>query len=196
MSESKFVVKDMEFKNKSDAARHFGINIDAFYTRLRNGWTHEQAVGIENPPERKGKPVTVRNIEFPSIASASDFFGIDPRLAGSRLAKGWTANRAFTALPGEGRKRHKNKKTLKLGPQRIGNLEFKTPTAMLKYYNAYHSVACMNRLKLGSPPERVLAHTFLLLERSNLLDENKRRIDEDSIPSKWHPKIITEEKKT
>ena len=68
----------------------------------------EEAVGITaekvsatTTPEKKGphnaNPISFRNVSYPSFRKLAEAFGIDPRKAHQRVARGWTLEKALEA---------------------------------------------------------------------------------------------------
>jgi hypothetical protein len=62
------------------------------------GWTLEQALGVESPPETvrfSGLEVTVFGITYPSLQKAADALGISKEGFRKRLASGASPEQAF-----------------------------------------------------------------------------------------------------
>lgn len=71
-----------------------GINHSTIRARLRKGWTPEQAVGIEPPPEPRGQSITAGGVTR-RVAEWSAITGIKPDAIRTRLRRlGWSAERA------------------------------------------------------------------------------------------------------
>lgn len=90
-------VAGVVFPTLKAASRHYGINIGAVKTRLKNGWTNEQAFGLEQPPKRgrnKGKKVTIEGKTYKSLSQAAQAFGIAASAFKSRLGSGWPPEEA------------------------------------------------------------------------------------------------------
>lgn len=96
-----FVVDGVRFPSRRAAAIHFGINFDAFNSRIERNWTPEQAVGLEPPPDKQGTAITITvdGIKFKSRADAAKHFGIRPDRFYSRLYAGWTPEEAAGLIP-------------------------------------------------------------------------------------------------
>lgn len=79
-------------------AKKFGIHQSTVARRLRNGWSPEQAVGINPNPKRKGhgKSVTYMGEKYPDLMALSDALGIDAKTFRARLARGYSLEDAAT----------------------------------------------------------------------------------------------------
>ena len=92
-------VDGIEFKNQVSAANHFKVNSITFSSRLRKGWTPEQAAGLVEPDKLPYKHPVMRKfkvdgIEFDSESQACDYIsektGLKKRTVKGRLSRGWT----------------------------------------------------------------------------------------------------------
>ena len=83
------------FATQAAAADYYDIEATKFNWRLRNGYTPEQAAGIE-PWEGAGpKPIMVEGQRFRSIQAAAEKYGISPQTASQRVRFGWTPEQAM-----------------------------------------------------------------------------------------------------
>lgn len=82
-----------------DLAEHFPVSVHNIRHRiLRAGWTVRQAVGLDEPPEKKsdcGKPIRISGLKFTSIKEACEHFGISENAYHSRRRYGWSDKEAF-----------------------------------------------------------------------------------------------------
>lgn len=104
----KIVIAGREFDSINDAAREFSLAPALVRNRIKNGWSFDEAVGLVQHKRRspsKGKPVTVQEQQFRSVSEAADRYGVDARLAGSRIRAGWTAEQALGVDPPPKKKR-------------------------------------------------------------------------------------------
>jgi hypothetical protein len=98
----RFIFNDVQYNNRSEAARAHGITPDVVKSRLQRGWTQEQAFGIDSPPDNKHgtKSVTVRGTNYDSIAEAARAYSKKPVLVRERVIKrGWQIEEALELVP-------------------------------------------------------------------------------------------------
>jgi len=85
------------YPSRSAAAAHFGIDASVFNLRLtRLGWTPEQAaeLGERRPYGRHN--LIVSGLPFSSLQAAAEHFGVDYKLAFSRVTRGkWSVEEAL-----------------------------------------------------------------------------------------------------
>ena len=88
------------FPSHLAAADHYGVPAYNFNQRMQKlRWTAEQAAGLD-PKKSYGKAVVVAGAKFRSVRSAAEHFGLDYKLAHSRLKKpGWSIEQAFGIAP-------------------------------------------------------------------------------------------------
>ena len=93
------VVGRKSFESIRSAADYYGIDFKKVYDRYsEKGWTLEQALGLESPPESvrfSGLQVTVFGVTYPSLQKAADALGINKEGFRKRLASGATPEQAF-----------------------------------------------------------------------------------------------------
>jgi hypothetical protein len=86
------------FKSIRALAEFVGIDEGTIGSRLRYGWTHEQAAGFSEPPkptrERRYNVVTCEGLQFNSWADLAANFGKREQLVSKRLRSGWTPEQA------------------------------------------------------------------------------------------------------
>lgn len=83
------------YANKAEVARAFGIAPATLYSKLKKGWTYEQAVGLEEyvPPK-----VIYKDKEYDSEQALAEAFGVVYTTYKSRLSHGWTQDEALGAV--------------------------------------------------------------------------------------------------
>lgn len=99
------VVNEKGVKNKFSshisAAKHYGINYKLFYSRIKSGWTTEQALELESRTTRVRKGIAIKIKHegklktFHSIAEASREFGLPTSRVQARIDRGWSLEQAF-----------------------------------------------------------------------------------------------------
>jgi len=93
------VVGGKSFESIRSAAEHYAMDFKKVYDRYsEKGWTLEQALGVESPPETvrfSGLEVTVFGITYPSLQKAADALGISKEGFRKRLASGASPEQAF-----------------------------------------------------------------------------------------------------
>jgi hypothetical protein len=92
-----FVVAGQKHKSINGAAMHYGLNPCTVRYRLSEGYTSEEAVGLETrqktPP--KGKSIHFKGVEYPSIAGLCREYGKDSQKVVNRLGLKWTIEQAL-----------------------------------------------------------------------------------------------------
>jgi hypothetical protein len=83
------------FATQAAAADYYDIEATKFNWRLRNGYTPEQAAGLE-PWEGAGPiSIMVKGQRFRSIQAAAEKYGISPQTASQRVRFGWSPEQAM-----------------------------------------------------------------------------------------------------
>jgi hypothetical protein len=91
-------VAGQHFPNMTAACRAHGVRSGVFFTRLRAGWTLEEALGLASRAPQY-RPVTVAGVTYPSRNAAAAAYGTNGNLVGARLALGWTPAQAVGLEP-------------------------------------------------------------------------------------------------
>ena len=98
-----FFVDGKTFSSISKAADEYKLAQVTVQSRLRYGWTPEQAVGIHPPPRsdrNNGTKITVAGVTYSSQTKAAESYGLDRSAVQGRLKNGWSIEQAFgLALP-------------------------------------------------------------------------------------------------
>ncbi|RVT53975.1 GIY-YIG nuclease family protein [Rubrivivax albus] len=89
------------FRTLEDAAKHFGINYGTLTKRLREGWTHDEAVGLvpRQRPPKLTQSIIVNGVTYPNVEAFADAFGLNRIRVRQRLARGWTAEQSVDLAP-------------------------------------------------------------------------------------------------
>jgi hypothetical protein len=87
-----------------EAAEKYAIPVATLSSRLRKGWTPEQAVELEEPPEKQenynAQEIDVEGVTFPSLSKAAKAYGLTSQKVHKRLTKfGWNTDQAFGIKP-------------------------------------------------------------------------------------------------
>ena len=96
--------KMIEFRGKTfcserEMCRHYGVCNNVFRQRYhQHGWGLEEALGVEERVIKHPlyREVVVRGKTFPTLAAASDHYGVKRTSVRSRLHYGWTLEEALT----------------------------------------------------------------------------------------------------
>lgn len=99
MAEStKFVVEGKTYESLLDAAANYKIHPSTLARRLRYGWTNEQAVGLEEKPQRIGsaKKVVYKGVTYPNLKHLAEAFGKNAEMLRRKLRDGQTLEEALT----------------------------------------------------------------------------------------------------
>lgn len=83
------------FATQAAAADYYNIEPTKFNWRLRNGYTPEQAAGLEPWDGAGPKTIVVKGARFRSIQAAAEEYGISPHTAAQRVRSGWTPEQAM-----------------------------------------------------------------------------------------------------
>jgi hypothetical protein len=95
---TKLVVKGKTYESLLDAATQFKVNPTTLARRLRCGWTNEQAVGLEEKPQRIGsaKKVVYKGITYPNLKHLAEAFGKNAEMLRRKLRDGQTLDEALS----------------------------------------------------------------------------------------------------
>lgn len=87
----------LNFKTIADAARHFNMAASALIYRLNNGYSPEQAVGLEPFTYIYPKSVNIRidGLKFNTIKDAAHHFKHPPNRIRNRIHSGWSLEKAL-----------------------------------------------------------------------------------------------------
>ena len=95
-----FEVGTYSFASLEAATRFFGLYEHAISTRLRAGWSPEQAAGLEQPSDNRSgkhpnsKAFTVGGVEYPSISKLGEAYNVPHQTISKRLRRGLTIEEA------------------------------------------------------------------------------------------------------
>ncbi len=94
---TKLVLKGKTYGSLLDAATQFKVNPTTLARRLRSGWTNEQAVGLEEKPQRIGsaKKVVYKGITYPNLKHLAEAFGKNAEMLRRKIRDGQTIDQAL-----------------------------------------------------------------------------------------------------
>jgi hypothetical protein len=85
-------LKEQNLRSVTEACRHFGLLRGTFESRVRRGWTAEEAFGVKR---RDRRSEFLREHNLPSLRAAAKHFGLSHGIVYARLRRGWTLPEAF-----------------------------------------------------------------------------------------------------
>lgn len=91
-------IQGKTFPSMQKACNHFGVTHSAYQKRRTMGWTLNQALGIEAPPDPRiitGQSIELNGKQYISIAQACRDLGKAYNRIRDRLEKGWPLEEAF-----------------------------------------------------------------------------------------------------
>ena len=98
-TDQSITVNGKQYKSIADAARDFGVPPRKAASRIRKGWTPEEAVGAVMKTDGVCNPITVtfqgKSTQYRSIHAACNALGYDVSIVKQRIRKGYTAEEAF-----------------------------------------------------------------------------------------------------
>lgn len=136
LNKSKYKINNKEFNSKKEIAEYYNINYTTFLNKINLGWTIEQIIGIENPPEK----VDINNINIDELAKENN---IDKDIIIKKIKKGYTLEKAV--------KPFNNKSVKVICDDKI----FNSIAEMAKFYNKPVKLV-YNRLNIGWSPEQAV----------------------------------------
>lgn len=98
----KISVGGTTYDSLSIASQTYGIKLGTVSYRLRRGWTAEQALGLDPPPNNQPnyKSIKLDGKVFPSVQQAAEHYGLNVTNVRYRLSKeNWTVRQAFELDP-------------------------------------------------------------------------------------------------
>lgn len=101
MSRIPITVAGESFASIVAACRRYGVPLTVAARRLRDGWSAEQALGVEPPPpvRHDGREIVTSVGVLRSISEGSARFGVKEDTIRARLAAGWTPDEAVGLIP-------------------------------------------------------------------------------------------------
>jgi hypothetical protein len=95
---TKLVVNGKTYESLLDAAAYYKVNPTTLARRLRCGWTNEQAVGLEEKPQRIGsaKKVVYKGITYANLKHLAEVFNKNAEMLRRKLRDGQTLDEALT----------------------------------------------------------------------------------------------------
>jgi len=97
-------IDDVEYSAVAKAAKEYGLETRRLVWRLNQGWTPEEAAGLQerkhpNTGPRKGSPIVVSGKVFDSITAAARAYGKPHVFLAERIRKGMTPEQALGLEP-------------------------------------------------------------------------------------------------
>ena len=83
------------FPTHASAADFYDIEQTKFNWRLRNGYSPEQAAGLEEAQRAGPREITVNGIAYRSLKNACEKLNVSINVVQNRLKKGWSPEEAF-----------------------------------------------------------------------------------------------------
>jgi hypothetical protein len=95
--EKKLIIKGEIFNSILDAAVHFKVHKTTLARRLRDGWTSEQAVGLEEKPKRMGsaKSVLYNGVTYLNLRYLAEAFGQNAEMVRKKIRDGQSLDEAL-----------------------------------------------------------------------------------------------------
>lgn len=79
------IINGEVFKNQKALSSKFKLSTSTLQDRLKGGWSLEESVGLLVHQKKGKQDVIVNNITFPSLSAASRAFGVNHKVARSRI---------------------------------------------------------------------------------------------------------------
>lgn len=98
-------VAGQNFKSITQAAEFFGVKANTARSRLKNGFTVEEAFGLKKRQKKKKNqetcknPVTVNGVKYGSLFQAARSFNLSTNMVNKRVKKGLTIEQALELEP-------------------------------------------------------------------------------------------------
>lgn len=140
MPRDPIAVEGRQFASLRQAASHYGVDAHNAGSRLRRGWTIEQALELSPPP--RSRPVTVRGEIFFSLSAAAVRYGVIPVTASWRYGHGWTIEQALDLAPPPDTDNFGNSH-----PVTVQGLPFPSFRAACRHFGVSYSTAVQRRTK-------------------------------------------------
>lgn len=106
---TKVTIEGMNFESLTAAAKFYGETRENVTARFARGWTIEQAVCVEPPPDfrSQSKSIEIKFLgeNFPSKTARDKFYGLNKSCIEKRLARGWSERQAAGLDPKPSKKR-------------------------------------------------------------------------------------------
>ena len=148
--EKKLIIKGEIFNSILDAAITFNIHKTTLARRLRDGWTSEQAVGLEEKPKRIGnaKKVIYKGVTYVNLKHLAAAFDKNAEMMRRKLRDGKSLEQALT---GRAEKRiSANAKAIEFNGKSYPSIQ-----TLIDEYHVKASV-CSRRIKRGWTIEQAL----------------------------------------
>ena len=148
-SRKKITITGVTFSSLGKAAKHYDIDKDRFYQRLKLGWTPKEAAGLVNRVNKHYKETSISGKTFATAGAAAKFYGIDPNVFRRRLTLDWTPEQAAGLESRTNYVKRERKETL------VDGKIFPSCSAAATYYGINPNVF-LSRLKCDWTPEQAV----------------------------------------
>jgi predicted GIY-YIG superfamily endonuclease len=96
-SGTKVTVNGINFQSLSQASKHYNVTYDSLISRLKYGWSIEEALKVK-PRRRKPKKeynITIAGNDFECMQDAAEHYGLPANRVRCRLWSGWSVEEAL-----------------------------------------------------------------------------------------------------
>lgn len=160
---TEFTIAEKKYFSMKEVTEKFGVKQTTFQRRLSNGWTPEQAVGIDPPPIIEDKPITVKGEWYPSIAAASKAYDMDPQIVQWRIRHSWSVEdailtpRLYSTTP---------------SPLTVDGVTYPSVSAVARAYGVSET-AIRTRLKKGQTIAQIVADRSPIVHKIENVPQNR-----------------------
>lgn len=130
----------------AEAAKEFGVDYSRITGRLRQGWTPQQAVGLEPAPGAPALHWILNGVVYQSMAAVAKAFGISSSAIIYRIKRGWTPEQVVGLTPKPEKKSSGGIASVRGAI--VDGQEFKSHKAICRHYGADYQVV-KARLTIG-----------------------------------------------
>jgi hypothetical protein len=143
IKEREIELRGVRYATLAALAKAFAVRSITLRSRLRRGWTLEQAVGLDERPKlvRNIVEVMVGGQTFPNLSAAARHFGVAWAVARYRLEVGATPEQAFGLAPFEAQ-RLKTGKRITVGGERFASLSEACRRLKTRHYSVPYWKLC------------------------------------------------------
>lgn len=129
LNNKKIIIDGKEFNSKKEVANFYNINYNSFLNKITMGWSIEQIIGIDQPPEKV-------SLSEEEINKLSKQYNIDKDILIKKIKKGYTLDKILN------NSKNKNNKI------NCNGIDFNSIAEMCRYYNKPVKLV-YNRLNIG-----------------------------------------------
>jgi len=88
-------INDIVYPSQEEACRTFGVSSAMVISRIKRGWTIEEAYGVIKRLPKQNRPITVDGLSFNSVKEAAQYFRVRSDATLARIKRGWSPEEAF-----------------------------------------------------------------------------------------------------